>query len=135
MCLTYVKEAHILTQILMWLVTAASPPVEVKSDLTPGLHQHYRHWRILVLVASLPRVHLCLRKPYVNGRHKEGMDDVLLESTTTYHGKRVVRRKTEDITTGDIIEDTPVSEHEDPHWYRNVPNIIKIKTTFYYVPT
>lgn len=49
--------------------------------------------------------------------------------------QRVVRRKAEDIKTGDIIEDTPVSDHADPYGYRKVSKRTNNKTTFYYDPT
>ena len=59
----------------------------------------------------------------------------LRELRWIYFGKGLSEGKTEEIETGNLIEDTPVSDHADPPWYRNMSNRATTKTTFYYVPT
>jgi hypothetical protein len=46
--------------------------------------------------------------------------------------ERVVRRRTENLETGDLMEDVEVTDHDNPNWYRQLPKRTKIKTTFYY---
>lgn len=77
---------------------------------------------------SNPSHHIC-------GWAKQGRHGICLARVNNDRPwQRVVRRKSEDIAAGEIIEGTPVSDHEDPHWYRSLPNIIKFRTTFYYGP-
>ena len=45
---------------------------------------------------------------------------------------KVVRRKTENLETGDILEDIAVTDHDNPNWYRKLPKRTNIKTTFFY---
>lgn len=45
---------------------------------------------------------------------------------------KVVRRTTEHLDTGNILEDIAVTDHDNPNWYRKLPKRTKIKTTFFY---
>ena len=44
---------------------------------------------------------------------------------------KVVRIKTENLETGDLMEDIAVTDHDNPNWYRKLPKRTEIKTTFF----